>query len=152
MFCNHTLSDLLAVPGEYKGMTRGQVAEAVRVTLERRGLYKGEVEVEEEVLRSKFGDIVYVRDLRDIKREPGDVNLRKPILLVSTSSDGPIVSILSNTNIEASDNKAIGSVGGRTGGFCTGCTATEKDMHGPRASQVLTHIESCPFKRVKRVY
>ena len=145
MFYNHTLSDLLTVPGEYKGMTRGQVAEAVRVTLERRGLYKGEVEVEEEVLRSKFGDIVCVIDVRDIKREPGEVNLRKPILLVSTSSDGPIVSISSNTNIEASDNKAIGGVGGRTGGFCTGCTATEKDMHGHRASQVLTCIESCTF-------
>ena len=133
------------VPGEYKGMTRGQVAEAVRVTLERRGLYKGEVEQDEEVLRSKFGDIVCVRDVRDIKKEPGEVNLRKPILLVSTSSDGPIVSISSNTNIEASDNKAIGGVGGRTGGFCTGCTATEKDMHGHRASQVLTCIESCTF-------
>ena len=128
------------VPGEYQGMTRGQVAEAVRATLEGRGLYKGEVEAEEEVLRSKFGDIVCVRDVRDIKRETGEVNLRKPILLVSTSLDGPIVSLSSNTNIEASDNKAIGGVGGRTGGFCTGCTATEKDMHGDRVSQVLTHL------------
>ena len=94
------------------------------------------MEQEEELLRSRFGDIVNVRDVRDIKKKEGDINLRKPILIVSTSQDGPNVSLSSNINMEACDNKVIGEVGGRTGGFCTGCNANEKDMHGERGSKL----------------
>ena len=131
-----SLSDLVSLPGEYQGLSRGQAGAAIEASLKHLGLYRGEEEVKEEVLLSKYGDVVCVRDIRDVKKEKGDTNLRKPVLLVSVCQEGPIVSCSSNVNIEASDNKAVGEVGGRTGAFCTGCTAIEGDMHGERASQV----------------
>ena len=130
------LLDLVSLPGEYQGLTRGQATSAVEASLKGLGLYRGVEEVREEVLLTKYGDVVCLRDIRDFKKEEGDINLRKPVLLVSINPEGPIVSCSSNVNIEASDNKAVGEVGGRTGAFCTGCTATEADMHGEKASQV----------------
>ena len=60
----------------------------------------------EEVLLTKYGDVVCLRDIRDFKKEEGDINLRKPVLLVSINPEGPIVSCSSNVNIEASDIKS----------------------------------------------
>ena len=94
-FCLFALfSDSVALPGPYQGLTRGLAKNAVLNKLKTLGQYRGGVEQEEEVLRSRFGDIVNVRDVRDI-------NLRKPILILSTSQDGPNVSLSSNINMEA---------------------------------------------------
>ena len=130
------MPDRVAVAGPYQGLTRGQAVTAVQASLLTLGQYRGELEQEEEVLHSSFKDIVCIRDVRDIKREEGDVNLRRPLLIVSAGTDKANVSISSNLGMEACDNKVIDAVGGRTGGFCTGCDASEKDMHGERASQV----------------
>ena len=121
-------------------MTRGQAVVALRASLQAQGLYRGEVEQEGEILRSKFGDLVCLRDVRDVRevKEQEDINLRKPILVVSTGKDQPNVSFSSNCNCKACDNKVISEVGGRTGGFCTGCDCNEQDMHLPRASLVYT--------------
>ena len=129
-------ADLVSLAGPYLGLTRGQAGAAVLDSLLRQGLYREEVEQEEEVLWSTFRDVVSIKDVRDITREEGQVNLRKPVLIVSTGKDKQNVSISANVGMEACDNKVIDTVGGRTGGFCTGCDACERDMHLPRAEQV----------------
>lgn len=131
------IADRLTLSGPYHGMTRGEAESAVLASLHTQRLYKGEVEQEEEVLRSRFGDLVSIRDVRDVReiRDLGNVNLRKPVLIVSAGTEGPNVTISTNCNMKACDNKVIDGVGGRTGGFCTACDSSEKDMHGLKASE-----------------
>ena len=103
------------------------------------GVYHGEREKEEVIVWTKFKDIVSLKRSCDVKPESGEVNLRKPVLVVNIGDCntmgivGPNISISANVNMEACDNKMIDEVGGRTGGFCTACKAQEKDMHGDRA-------------------
>lgn len=70
-----------------------------------------------------------------MKKEKDEINLRKPVLIVSMTESGPNVSISSNLNFEACDNKMVCSTGGRTGGFCTACSASEKEMHGDQVNE-----------------
>jgi hypothetical protein len=117
-------------------MTRGQACDAVRKSLEDLELYLGESDKQEEVIWTKFRDIASVRRVCEVKTDSGDINLRKPFLFVNMGNAdiaGPNISISANVNMEACDNKMIDEVGGRTGGFCTACTAVENDMHGDRA-------------------
>ena len=132
------------MPGRFQGHTRGDAASLVKQQLEQKGLYHGSQEVNEEVLMTKFGDIPYYRDRKDIKKEEDPVNLRKPALIVSLPKPSDIVSadksginvsMSSNLVFEANDNKMVGMTGGRTGCFCTACRATEKDMHGERVKE-----------------
>lgn len=121
------------MPGPYLGLTRSQASAAVRVSLVEQSLFQGVEDKAEDVLISKFGDVVTLRDNRRVIREDGEVNLRKPILVVSCGETN--VSLSANCNMDACDNKVVCEVGGRTGGFCTACTADEKQMHGERASE-----------------
>lgn len=125
----------MALPGDYKGLTRGQASVAVQSRLVEQGLYHGEQEQEEEVVWSDFGDLVCVRDRRDVRRPEGEINLRKPVLIVSSGENAANVSFSSNINIHACDNKVICDATGRTGGYCTGCSCCEKDMHGDRCKE-----------------
>ena len=131
-FCS---PDRVAAQGPYENLSRGQVTLALHSALVKEGLYVKEQDSEEEVLVSKFGDVVTVREMCDVKRETGEVNLRKPFLFVSTSETGPTIPLSSNVNMEAEDNKMTDETGGRTGGFCTACDATEQDMHGQRSRE-----------------
>jgi hypothetical protein len=118
-----------------QGLRRGEAILALQARLEDLGLYEGQMDSPEAVWLSKFGDVVTIRDSRDVKRDPGDVNLRKPVLVVSLSEGGPNVTMSVSLNTEPCDNKMTDTVAGRTGGFCTACTATESDMHGARPTQ-----------------
>jgi hypothetical protein len=71
-----------------------------------------------------------------VKNSTDQLNLRKPVLLVSPGGVEPPVVLSCNLNIEAVDNKMVCEATGRTGSFCTGCSANEADMHGERAEEL----------------
>lgn len=100
------------------------------VNLEKKGLLFSKNETEEEIMFTKFGDIASIKACGAMRDSEADViNLRKPILLVSPGEEAPAV-FSCNLNLEAVDNKMVSTATGRTGGFCTGCSASEADMHG----------------------
>ena len=59
-----------------------------------------------------------------------DKNLRAPVLIVALQS-GELVPISADVNFGAMDNKLTKIITGRTGAFCTACSATSADMHRP---------------------
>ena len=56
-----------------------------------------------------------------------EMNLRAPVVCVALLS-GKIVPISADVNFSAMDNKLTQTLSGRTGAFCTACTATSGDM------------------------
>ena len=56
-----------------------------------------------------------------------DKNLRSPIVVVALQS-GKLVPISADVNFGAMDNKLTQTLTGRTGAFCTACSATSEDM------------------------
>ena len=127
-------ADRLTLAGPYHGLTRGQAASEVRASLVQQGLLLSEVEGSDEIMFTKYGDITYIKDCMDIKKDTEVINLRKPVLLVSSGEEPPAV-LSSNLNIEAVDNKMVCEATGRTGGFCTGCSANEADMHSEQGGE-----------------
>ena len=96
--------------GAYVGLSRGAAALVVREELDQRGVYRGELDTEEEVLCSRLGDIVTVQRWEDVSAAlslPKADNLRRPILCVCRPSDGTVVSFSADINVAAVDNKAM---------------------------------------------
>jgi hypothetical protein len=126
--------------GLFDGLDRGATAELVREDLVQAGDYRGEEDVAEEVLRSRWGDIVTVLRREEVS---GHVrqgcqqaeNLRSSFLMVSRPGDDTIISLSADVNVSAVDNKVTAALTGRTGAFCTACRARSTDMHGPRAAE-----------------
>ena len=124
--------------GAYVGLSRGAAAVLIRKELEQRGVYRGEEDAEEEVLRSRWGDIVTVLRGKEVSAASTSSkadNLRRPILCVSRSSDDSVVSFSADLNVAAVDNKVTAVLTGRTGAFCTACRSQSTDMHGSRAAE-----------------
>lgn len=112
----------------FSGLTRGELAGATKQQMLHLGLYRGEKGCEEEVVFSKtYGDIVTMRNSCEVKRETLYHNLRQPFLLVCRSDDS-IVSVSTNINCSAVDNKVTAELSGRTGAFCTACRAPANAM------------------------
>ena len=141
MYLNHDFnltvssSDRLTVAGQYNGLSRGQAATKVWAKLEQEGLLFAELGGPDEIIYSKYGDVVSLKQITNLAKKQDPVNLRKPVLIVSPCGGEPSISLSCNLNIEAVDNKIVCEATGRTGGFCTGCSAKETDMHGDQASE-----------------
>ena len=127
--------DRLTVAGQYNSLSRGQAATKVRDELEEKGLLFAELEGPDQIIYSKYRDVVSVKLITNIEKKQDPINLRKPVLIVSPCSGEPSIALSCNLNIEACDNKMVCEATGRTGGFCTGCSANETDMHGDQASE-----------------
>ena len=73
--------------------------------------------------------------LTHFETKPKDKNLRAPVVIVALQS-GKLVPISADVNFGAMDNKLTKTLTGRTGAFCTACSASSTDMHKPEAISI----------------
>ena len=65
--------------------------------------------------------------LTQYETKTSEKNLRAPVICIAMQS-GKLVPISADVNFGAMDNKLTQTLTGRTGAFCTACTATSGDM------------------------
>ena len=69
--------------------------------------------------------------LTNYATKPSEKNLRVPVIIIAMES-GILVPISTDLNFGAMDNKLTKMVTGRTGAFCTACSASAEDMHNEK--------------------